>query len=61
MKTWIPNALTSLNLVFGVFAILNVFQGEFNLAAYCVVLALVAASLAGRAARRFRVTRKSDK
>ena len=56
MKTWIPNALTSLNLVFGVFAILNVFQGEFNLAAYCVVLALVADSLDGRAARYFGVS-----
>ena len=32
MKTWIPNALTSLNLVFGVFAILSVFNGDFNLA-----------------------------
>ena len=45
MKTWIPNALTSLNLVFGVFAILSVFNADFNLAAYCVVLALVADSL----------------
>ena len=56
MKTWIPNALTSLNLVFGVFAILTVFNGDFNLAAYCVVLALVADSLDGRAARYFGVS-----
>lgn len=56
MKTWIPNALTSLNLVFGVFAILNVFNGDFNLAAYCVVAALVADSLDGRAARYFGVS-----
>ena len=56
MKTWIPNALTSLNLVFGVFAILSVFNGDFKLAAYCVVLALVADSLDGRAARYFGVS-----
>ena len=56
MKTWIPNALTSLNLVFGVFAILNVFNGDFNLAAYCIVAALVADSLDGRAARYFGVS-----
>ena len=56
MKTWIPNALTSLNLVFGVFAILSVFEGDFILAAYCVVLALVADSLDGRAARYFGVS-----
>lgn len=56
MKSWIPNALTSLNLVFGVFAILMVFQADFIMAAYCVVLALVADSLDGRAARYFGVS-----
>ena len=56
MKTWIPNALTALNLVFGVFAILAVFQGDFKLAAYCVVAALIADSLDGRAARYFGVS-----
>lgn len=55
-KTWIPNALTSLNLVFGVFAILVAFQGQMDLAAYFVVAALVADSLDGRAARYFGVS-----
>ena len=55
-KTWIPNALTALNLVFGVFAILTVFDGDFTLAAYFVVAALVADSLDGRAARYFGVS-----
>jgi CDP-diacylglycerol--serine O-phosphatidyltransferase len=55
-KNWIPNALTALNLVFGVFAILAVFQGDLILAAYMVVAALVADSLDGRAARYFGVS-----
>lgn len=55
-KSWIPNALTSLNLVFGVFAVLTVFQGDFILAAYFVVAALIADSLDGRAARYFGVS-----
>lgn len=55
-KSWIPNALTSLNLVFGVFAILIVIQGDFISAAYCVVAALIADSLDGRAARYFGVS-----
>lgn len=50
-KNWIPNAFTSLNLIFGVFAILTVLQGDFNTAAYFVVAALAADSLDGRVAR----------
>ena len=55
-KAWIPNAFTSMNLVFGVFAVLTVFHGDFTLAAYFVVDALVADSLDGRAARYFGVS-----
>jgi CDP-diacylglycerol---serine O-phosphatidyltransferase len=55
-KSWIPNALTSLNLVFGIFAILIVIQGDFTSAAYFVVAALIADSLDGRAARYFGVS-----
>ena len=55
-KSWIPNALTSMNLVFGVFAVLTVAHGDFTLAAYFVVAALVADSLDGRAARYFGVS-----
>lgn len=55
-KNWIPNAFTSLNLIFGVFAILTVIQGDFTLAAYFVVAALVADSLDGRTARYFGVS-----
>lgn len=56
MRTWIPNALTSLNLIFGVFAIIMVFEGNFLYGAYCVVGALIADSLDGRAARYFGVS-----
>ncbi len=55
-KSWIPNALTSMNLVFGVFAVLTVVHGDFTVAAYFVVAALVADSLDGRAARYFGVS-----
>ena len=55
-KAWIPNALTAMNLVFGVFAVLTVFHGDFTLAAYFVVAALAADSLDGRAARYFGVS-----
>ena len=51
MKTWIPNFFTSLNLVFGVFAIIAVLSGDFTWAAYFVVGAVVADSLDGRVAR----------
>ena len=55
-KAWIPNAFTAMNLVFGVFAVLTVFHGDFTLAAYFVVAALAADSLDGRAARYFGVS-----
>ena len=50
-KNWIPNFFTSLNLVFGVFAIIAVFNSDFTLAAYFVVGAVVADSFDGRVAR----------
>lgn len=50
-KAFIPNFLTALNLVFGVFAILAVFESDFKLGAFFIVAAVVADSLDGRAAR----------
>ena len=50
-KNWIPNAFTSLNLVFGVFAIIAVLNGDFSQAAYCIIAAVAADSLDGRVAR----------
>ena len=51
MKTWIPNAFTSLNLVFGVFSVIAVINGDFSDAAYWIIGAVAADSLDGRVAR----------
>jgi CDP-diacylglycerol---serine O-phosphatidyltransferase len=56
IKIWIPNILTALNLVFGVFAILSVMENNFAHAAYFVVAAVLADSLDGRVARYFGVS-----
>ena len=56
MKKIVPNALTSLNLVFGVFAIIAVLGGNFDHAAYYIVGAVIADSLDGRAARYYGVS-----
>lgn len=56
MKSWIPNGLTALNLVFGLFAILAVFEKDFIWSAYFVVAAVIADALDGRAARYFGVS-----
>jgi CDP-diacylglycerol---serine O-phosphatidyltransferase len=50
-KAFIPNFITALNLVFGVFAIFSVFDGDFRMAAIYIVAAVVADSLDGRVAR----------
>lgn len=41
-KSWVPNGLTSMNLVFGMCSILSTFNGELSTAAVCILLALVA-------------------
>ena len=56
MKNAIPNIVTALNLVLGMFAIISTFQGEFTYAAVFVVSAMVADGLDGRVARYFGVS-----
>lgn len=56
MRNAIPNILTALNLVLGMFAILLTFQGSFTYAALFVVAAMVADGLDGRVARYFGVS-----
>lgn len=56
MKTIIPNALTALNLVLGMFAIINSVNGQYISAAWLIVAALVADGLDGRVARYFGVS-----
>lgn len=47
----IPNSISALSLVFGVLSIFNTFAGNFFCAAILIILAVVADSLDGRAAR----------
>lgn len=60
-KSWIPNGLTSMNLVFGVCSILCTFEGEMARAAVCILLALVADGLDGRSARALHVSSEMGK
>lgn len=53
MRSFIPNALTALNLVLGVSALISTFNGAFSTAALLIVAALVADGLDGRVARYF--------
>ncbi|EGO62080.1 CDP-diacylglycerol--serine O-phosphatidyltransferase [Acetonema longum] len=56
MRSWIPNGLTALNLVFGVFSILYTFHGELRLAAILIVAAMVADGMDGRVARYMKIS-----
>ena len=47
----IPNSISSLSLIFGVLSIFDTFEGNFQRAAILIILAVVADSLDGRAAR----------
>lgn len=61
MRNAIPNILTALNIVLGMFAIIYTFQGEFTCAALFIVAALVADGLDGRVARYFGVSSEFGK
>ncbi|QDR80644.1 CDP-diacylglycerol--serine O-phosphatidyltransferase [Sporomusa termitida] len=56
MRNAIPNILTAVNIVLGMFAIIFTFQGEFTAAALFIIAALVADGLDGRVARYFGVS-----
>ena len=51
MKSWIPNALTALNLILGIGAIISTFNGEFYQAGLFIVAAMISDGLDGRVAR----------
>lgn len=61
MKNIIPNAVTTLNLVFGMFAIMNSIQGAYTVSALFIVAALVADGADGRTARYFGVSSEFGK
>jgi CDP-diacylglycerol--serine O-phosphatidyltransferase len=54
----LPNMLTTANLFFGFFAVIQAIRGEFTYAAYSIVAAAVFDLLDGRAARLTRSTSK---
>lgn len=56
MKSLIPNTLTSLNIVLGIFSIFYTVQGDFYMAAIFVFCAMLADGTDGRAARYFKVS-----
>ncbi|MBR3624069.1 MAG: CDP-diacylglycerol--serine O-phosphatidyltransferase [Selenomonadaceae bacterium] len=61
MKHLIPNACTSMNLVFGMCSIISTFNGNYLWASLFILLALVADGLDGRAARFFGVSSELGK
>lgn len=61
MKSFIPNALTASNLVFGVFSIVATYHGQYNAAALLIFAAMIADGLDGRAARYFGVSSEFGK
>ncbi|MDF2636229.1 MAG: CDP-diacylglycerol/serine O-phosphatidyltransferase [Pelosinus sp.] len=61
MRSMIPNALTALNLVLGMCAIISTFHGEFYQAALFVVAAMISDGLDGRVARYLNVSSEFGK
>ena len=61
MRSIIPNALTALNLVLGICAIISTFNGEFYRAALFVVAAMISDGLDGRVARYLKVSSEFGK
>jgi CDP-diacylglycerol--serine O-phosphatidyltransferase len=61
MRSIIPNALTALNLVLGMCAIISTFHGEFYQAALFVVAAMISDGLDGRVARYLNVSSEFGK
>ena len=51
MKAMIPNAVTALNLFFGMLSIISTYEGDYFYASIFILLALIADGLDGRIAR----------
>jgi len=61
LRSFIPNALTALNIVLGVSALISTLNGAFSTAALLIVAALVADGLDGRVARYFNTSSEFGK
>jgi len=56
MKSWAPNSLTLANLVCGILSIYFSFHQKYEVAAFLIIIALVADGLDGRVARALNVS-----
>ncbi|MBO5245041.1 MAG: CDP-diacylglycerol--serine O-phosphatidyltransferase [Selenomonadales bacterium] len=61
MKKYIPNLVTMLNLVFGMFAILATLDGNYDCAVWCIICATIADGMDGRVARYLNETSELGK
>jgi CDP-diacylglycerol--serine O-phosphatidyltransferase len=61
MMGYIPNALTLLNLSFGVISLVYVINGDYTLAAVFIILAVLMDGMDGRVARYLKVTSELGK
>lgn len=61
MRNIIPNVLTSLNLILGVFSIIATFNDRFTMAALLIVAAMIADGTDGRVARYLKVSSEFGK
>lgn len=61
MKKYIPNLVTMLNLVFGMFSILATLEGNYTCAVWCIILAMIADGMDGRVARYLKETSELGK
>ena len=61
MKKHIPNLVTMLNLVFGMFSIVATLEGRYECAVWCIILAMIADGMDGRVARYLKETSELGK
>lgn len=61
MKKHIPNLVTMLNLVFGMFSIVATLEGRDECAVWCIILAMIADGMDGRVARYLKETSELGK
>ena len=61
MKKHIPNLVTMLNLVFGMFSIVATLEGRYECAVWCIILAMIADGMDGRVARYLNETSELGK
>ena len=56
MQKYLPNLITLLNLLLGFFSIIKIYEGDYTLACYLVILAGVLDSIDGKLARKIGIS-----